>query len=294
MDIPKRNITNSLFRLSSCRTFFEEWEYEPQAQLEYENAVNAINEGLIISYPIDNVANYLSKIYRLLPADYFDSVFDNSYLKLYNSKYRGVIGITGYKNNQEQIYVIVLESMKNTVYNAIQNKLNLIGYIYAGSKEISNQQNDTTLDWIILFFEKRFNEKYKIDISKKKYLYHITSKENYDKIKIRGLRTVSNNTNRFSHDERIYFKTIAYSRSDFEYYSGIFADRNNLDKNKSFAKEYVLLRILTDKLSNIDFYYDPRMEFAVYTFENIPANFIEAIDKCIVIYNGKTKQITVK
>ena len=53
MDILKRNIINSSFRLNSCRTFFEEWEYEPQAQVEYENA------SQIFKNPKDKYTKYL-------------------------------------------------------------------------------------------------------------------------------------------------------------------------------------------------------------------------------------------
>lgn len=295
MTIPKRS-PGKLIRGHNCYYFRGNLFPYPRWINEYENNVISLNEGLQISYPIENIAYYLCTKYRFIFGEDFENKLNSSYVKLFNSEYSGIVDIVKAANNQSFLVITVLFNAIDTAKNILKEKLQLIGYEFIREEDLPENQNDSTLRWKILFYEKKYNERYKPDFNKIHYLYHITTEDNYiNSIQYRGLRTKTIKNNSFEQvKQRIYFKIYPYTDYDFKTFSETFAKRSLKDEDKSFTKKYVLLKISSEKLNNDIFYYDPRMDYAIYTFENIPAEFIQCINTCTVVYNADTRQFTVK
>lgn len=293
MDIARRNIERPTYRANTCFNIIEHIFPNATYKAEFNDAVIRLNEGLQISYPIEKLAKYFANLYNLMPAGEFELQYNNSYVKLYNSKYTGIVGMYSFVNKQDFLYITVLSDIADAVNAKIRNKLNLIGYDYSFKEKIDDDVNDSTLEWVSLYYEKKYNGRYIPDFEKIKYLYHITIEENYDRIKIRGLCSRSEINSRFdTNKERIYFKIYPYTHYDFKDFAKTLFERKILNRTNKDRQKYVLLQVTTNRLNNIDFYYDPRMEFAIYTFEDIPPDFIKCIDICTVIYNRQSGQLT--
>lgn len=293
MNIVRRNIERPTYRANACYHIIEHIFPDARYKTEFDDAVVRLNEGLQISYPIEKLEAYFEHMYNLMPADMFEMQYDNSYVKLYNSRYTGIVGIQSFVNRQDFLYVTVLSDMVNAVKAKIGSKLKLIGYDYSFEMKIDDSENDSTLEWINLYYEKKYNGRYIPDFEKIKYLYHITTEENYNRIQVRGLCSRSESNGIFSpNKERIYFKIYPYTHYDFKEFAKAQFERKLLNKTNNNRLRYVLLQITTERLKNIDFYYDPRMEYAVYTFEDIPPDFIKCIDICTVTYNRQSGQLT--
>lgn len=100
---------------------------------------------------------------------------------------------------------------------------------------------------------------------KEEYLYHTTDKKNLDKIMKFGLAPKSKNTRSF-YPERIFLSpNLTYNKSI----------QNQLGTDK--PGEYVDLKIRN--FSNLKLYKDVRFKGGFYTYNNIPPNYIEVINK---------------
>ena len=213
-------------------------------------------EGLISSYPIEKVLKHIKNYLN----------FTDSYTDFTNTTniYNGFICTTHGDNNESLIEVIYQKGPGNTT--KINDVFKLCGYycideiIYEGG-----------------FIHQTYAKKHQDVITKGvmegfPYLYHITLSKHITKIKQQGL-TPRNRHKKTNNPERIYFLL-----------------NNNVEDNKAYAmslfpknnewKNAVLITIKTKGLIN-KFYYDPYMENAVYTTENIPKQNIVEFKKIL-------------
>ena len=111
MDIARRNIERPTYRANACFNIIEHIFPNATYKTEFDDAVIRLNEGLQISYPIEKLAKYFANLYNLMPADEFELQYNNSYVKLYNSKYTGIVGMHSFVNKQDFLYITVLSEI---------------------------------------------------------------------------------------------------------------------------------------------------------------------------------------
>ena len=208
-----------------------------------------VKEGLISTYDINHTVHSIAELFNL----------QNN--KLDNSKnFDGRIWIiNGDKND---IIKIELHDLSNI--NNINFYMKKYGYI-------CSEQNDN-----VFTYEKKFDTYIlakRLIFDGNQFLYHITTKNVIDKILKQGL-VPKNKVNGFLDDEeRNYFYLKQPTKDklkDFYFYK--------------FVKPVVSLKIDLSKINpSIKFYYDPRTEDALYTYEPIPYNAIEINEE----YDGK-------
>lgn len=136
--------------------------------------------------------------------------------------------------------------------------------------DIRNIKKEENKDWFNIIFEKIRGSVAKPKIT----LFHVTPIERLDKIRKVGLTPRTNNK-KSSHPERIYFST---SLSDARRIAPqLYAFENN---KENLSGTYVLLLVLLENLpSPIEFFNDPNFNRGVYTTDNIPAKYIRIIEE---------------
>lgn len=128
--------------------------------------------------------------------------------------------------------------------------------------------------WVMMF-EPRYSKKIK-DFEKRNngVAYHITTQENYEKIKKDGLKIKSAKYRYFP--RRIYL-ILPNVNSSKERNDIIINTINKLEKTTS----YVVLQISLHNLPNFTFYEDVMMatnkEHYIYTYQNIPTKYIKDV-----------------
>lgn len=141
-----------------------------------------------------------------------------------------------------------------------------------------------------LQFEKKYDNDETEDVLSEKYIYHYTSKSLVNKIKQTGLVPKMSSWVLFGGKGKDYTSKLYKNTSDSVNYGRIyfFKEGAMVNPEKYFAskttskegKEYVLLRITTEKLpEGIKFYDDPKQSGAVFTYDNIPPEAIEVIEQ---------------
>ena len=150
---------------------------------------------------------------------------------------------------------------------------------------ISNEQHPYTDDfksimrvddYMLINYLAKYD--YKVDISKYKYIYHLSPDVSIDKIKLIGL-TPKNKAKLSNNPERIYFLLPTDESSIISTVKSLHSNT----KIKDLINSWYLLRINIDKLpGHMQFYDDPMFSIgsgAVWTFQNIPPTCIEIIKK---------------
>lgn len=248
----------------------------PNTGLLYEFCINAdrIDEGLITSYPVDKVAKFLTNLYNFISYKEFKEKYKSSLSKFATKTTKhGIVSVYKNKNNQEIITFIVPDYHEQFTKELIETKLSLIGYIFVNSVFYRYEPiNDER--WVRLVYEKRYNEKIALDKNHYRYFYHICTQEQYNNIQKRGLKPKVSQMFGINHDERLYFSTMNDMSSIYS-----IAQNIAINKRKPIGTTYIMLQIDLSRCSNVDFYYDPRMDNAIYTYEPIPKDAISVVDK---------------
>ena len=223
----------------------------------FDNIVeHYLNEGLITSYNINKLQNYLFKKYN-------DNIYINNpskeELKEHNYEYRA--------------YSFILNLITNINVDDFRNKLkkdlNLFGYYI--NKHIKQK------DYITYQIEPRYpiqiNDVLKND--KIKYLYHISPTSNLKRIQKIGLAPRGTETDFYHPDDRIYLVNTSHDK--------LHDLLINLAKNKHLnSKDFTVFKIpYSDKYK---YYLDDMATFktynmiAVFVLQNIPPNELKIID----------------
>lgn len=208
-----------------------------------------ITEGLIKSYDIDRVINFLSSAFG------FKNLVTNevTFYDIRGEESPNTINKETKENGTESIVIRLNDRFD--IRPEVEQYLKKYGWILA--------REDTYSDGKYFTYEKKFNEYfYNIQLKRvKDCLYHVTDTSKLDIIKKRGLRAFEQtNPNGYMHDERVY----------------LFYNKPDTNRIKITARESpVILKIDLNKLPDtIKFYFDPRVDMAFYTFENIPPDAI--------------------
>ena len=199
------------------------------------NEEKRIIEGLIRTYPIDKVCEYIY--------DHFSE--HNPDIKVYREG--NDYGIRIRVQNDKHL----IKDMKNVLEN-------LCGYFLALSY--------VTNDIITLQFEPKFQEVKNDEISKFRYLVHLTPLNKIDKIKEHGIVPKASNES-FDYPERVY---LFGANSDERTFLRIAASVISFKNNEINNYKYALILIDTEKLSGIRFYKDMNAFNGFWTYDNIP------------------------
>ena len=201
---------------------------------------NVLMEGYFMTYPMDKVKKYLEKRYG-----------DGAEVDIV-------------KGDNNELVFLIRTADSDFNQEIIDKDLSLCGY-YPSFVEKKSGIRD-------IQYEPRHQKPVNKIVYNKKYLYHLTTKSHLPKIMEIGLCPKTNNK-KFKYPDRIYFflqkpsiKEINDIIEQFEPYE------------KNINDKHVLLQIDVKDL-NIDFFFDPNAEKAVYTKDNIPSNNIQVIEE---------------
>ena len=166
---------------------------------------------------------------------------------------------TIYKIN-DNVIKIKLQNNNLKVKDKLDYYFKKYGYIIS---RIDNDYDNITS----YYYEKKYPEEINLFQILQTYncLYHVTEEKNLNNILKKGLKTKSNKiSSGYMHDERIYFFL------------------NYPTKELIASLALVNPKILKIDLSNLPltytFYFDPRLNNAVFSYEQIPPEVIKIID----------------
>lgn len=227
---------------------------------EYEDNVKKIQEGLIKTYPCHSVINSsrvlfdgsnIDKEFECLTNGLIvlrlKTIFNEEFLKSL-MKY---LNLCGYYISRYNI------TIKRKGLYRFDESFNYVKFI----SELDKIKDDfIRIDFVC---EPKFDETiHKLPSE----LYHVTTLENYEKIKKIGLKPTSKSD---VYPDRVYFCTnIKSAESLITQYNTV-----------KFNKNFVILKITTNGLNLKDFMYDPNFNElnGIYTYQNIPPSRIELI-----------------
>ena len=208
-----------------------------------------IEEGLIKSYDIDAVIDFLSKFFHL-KKDRQDGL---SLVKIAGKEevFNGEINKRNGENGTETIVVKLYD-------DSILPKLNYYFKKYGWF--------NSRIDENEYIYEKKFDEVIKVFqlLEYTDKLYHITRKENESNILKKGLRVkTATNPNGYMNGERTY----------------LFLNKPDDSEIQMFGSGSIVIEVDITKLpGTYEFYFDPRMKNALYCYENIPQQAIKVIN----------------
>lgn len=213
-----------------------------------------INEGLIQSYDIDTVISVIKSCCNLKRNEDTISIENNI---LDNNSYNGTIK----KLNNDTITINLKDE---TSYLKLKEKLS---YYFKKYGYINSRIDDELDGSKTFFYEKKYPEEMNMFqlIQQYECLYHVTSKKNINNILKKGIKAKSADIPYgYMHDERIY----------------LFLKYPTEDNIKAVSViNPVVIKINLEKLPlNYTFYHDPRLNNAVFSYEQIPPEAIEIIN----------------
>lgn len=230
-----------------------------------------IKEGLIKSYPIENVVHAISEMFNLL--NYENKTDKNKelyYLDCGESKYSGIIGLSEFSQNKTKRIEIIVR--KNDFNQADFDRYFLkYGWFCSFSNKMEFYKN-----LIVFIYEKKFDIDVTDAVLEKKYIYHICPNIYLNKINLKGLVPKFSSWNIYYNPERIYFFVDEVSHEQFLKTVGNFNKGKNV---YNLNDGWSLLKVDVSSLTNSpSFYLDPRMKNGVYTMDSISPENIEIID----------------
>lgn len=225
-------------------------------------SADSLNEGLITSYPIEQVAAIISKRYNLLLKVSDRYVSSDEIDKLYKDGYNGIFNLMSIKTSYatlQFIDLILYREYENLITN-IKKDMEACGYILA--KDDNGEGGR--------FAEYRFERKFDLDatefVHKKGFLYHMCSFESYPRIQKQGLTPRSSQFAGLKNPERVYAFFVRPDDDDFEYWANDFREHKH-----QYITGFILFKINVEELpKDQKFYFDPRMEHVVYSTQGIP------------------------
>lgn len=213
-----------------------------------------LKEGLICTYPIDDVIKALARIFdlKIIDKNGLHDAFYQIKSGMMETDCNGFIC----KNalNSEVLTFVVGNGMHNK--DILDGYLNKYGYFLCN--EVSWGDG-----WARLQYEKKFDTNITDLVKRNRYIYHICPDYLRDKITRQGITPHKSKFNGFRNDYRCYFFI-----KDFSF-------QNDIETNA-----YLLITIDTRKIEqDIKFYVDPRMDNGTYTLQGIGPNAIVDIEE---------------
>jgi len=210
---------------------------------------SSLFEAYFATYPIDTVIKYLKKRYK------------NSFDIWKNEE----------SNGEDVLYIRIPDDDENQ--KLIDEDMSLCGYY----PSYTDKKEDNTR---IITYEKRHQKTINNIVQEKGTIYHFTRRDKLKKIEKIGLCPKTNNK-MFNYPERIYFFLEAPSYEDSRFFIKQLARYT-----EDHSLDYVLLEVDIEDF-DIDFFYDPNLQDAVYTKENIPPERISIFYDKIHIWNNE-------
>ena len=230
-----------------------------------------IEEGLIKTYPIENVVHAISEMFNMY--NYKDKTEKNKELYLLDcgeSEYSGVIGRSEFSQNKtERIEIIVRRNDFNQ--SDFDRYFLKYGWFCSFSNKLEFYRN-----LVCFVYEKKFDVNVTSAVLERKYIYHICPNIYLNRINLKGLVPKFSSWNIYYNPERVYFFMDELSHEQF-----LKTIRNfNRGKNVYNSNDgWSLLRIDVQSLTiSPSFYLDPRMRNGIYTMDTISPENIEIID----------------
>ena len=213
-----------------------------------------INEGLISSYDAYKVVGFISKAFGL--ENLSDNTISLSKIKYPDQKLSDTIKVGAGENGCEVIRLCL--------DNTFQYKDKIDFYMNKYGWFLSRIDDDETGQ--SLTYEKKFDT-YCLCFQLRRYtnyLYRVVSEKRLDTVLRKGFKPKSKNSpDGYMNSERVYLYL------------------NEPDSNEkliSFTKDPVVLRVDLSKINDdTKFYFDPRVNNALYTYEPIPSTAIELL-----------------
>lgn len=236
-----------------------------------QNKPYVMEEGLIKTYPIENVIDSISGLFDLYAGD--DITERNKVLygldQNEDTEYNGTIEYTSAKNKTKRIEIKV----NNETYNQADFDKYFLkyGWFCGYSDNLFGYSN------IVRFvYEKKFDIDVTDSIKEREYIYHICPNIYLSRINQRGLVPRFSSWNVFKNPERLYFFIDELSHDDFVKWVKHFKEGKKIYSGNG---GWSLLKVDVSKLTNgPTFYFDPRMKNGIYTMDSISPENIEIID----------------
>ena len=225
--------------------------------MENRKAPVLITEGLIESYDIDRVINLFKSLFDLKENeedDFLSNLFKQNGKEI-KHEYNGKIS----KKNNNTIKITLPNKNLNLKDN-LDYYFKKYGYI---NSRVDNNSDNTTS----YYYEKKYPEEINLFQILQQYdcLYHVTEEKNINNILKKGLKTKSNKiSSGYMHDERNYF---FLNYPDKEIVACL-----------AIAKPKILKIDLNKLPLTYTFYFDQRLNNAVFSYEQIPPEVIEIIN----------------
>lgn len=238
-----------------------------QPDTYFENLVDIcpllIKEGLITSYPIKSVIESIADRNSLVINGVPGWRGRVQLIKLRDGydKPNGTIGVE--KINNEDYVIAVTLPKENSVFDNINSHMLKYGWFNSRSDE-----NDDSIKYI---FEKKFGDRFTVRQLKKmtNKIYHITSSRLKKKIAQQGLIPKQSKTPGFNNEPRIYFRPDLPSKDMVD----------NFNRVKFGNEPAVVVEVDLNKLKNdTAFFFDPRWQNSIFTFEPIPYSAVRIMD----------------
>lgn len=211
-----------------------------------------IKEGLIKSYPVSAVAKAISDIFTL---DFEGNVSLGA--KMREKPVNGRIWITTENGDDEVIFV----ELNNT---GILDDMNHY-FLKYGWFDYRSDDN-------IYRYERKFGDRFSVRQLRNvtSEIYHITTIDLKKKIEREGLVPKESKTPGFNNEDRLYFMLEKPTPDDISAFSSM----------KQFDKPCIVVGVDLGKLpSGQSFFFDPRWQNSIFTFEPIPKNAIRILDE---------------
>lgn len=210
-----------------------------------------IKEGLIKSYPVSAVARAISQLFTL---EFEGKISLGARIREKSSN--GRIWVSTENGNDEVIYVEVdnpeiIENMDN----------HFLKYGWFNYRTDGNVRR----------YERKFGDRFSVRQLRNvtDEIYHITTVDLRKKIEREGLIPKASKTLGFTNDERIYFSLEKPTPSDISAFKSM----------KSLDKPCIVVGVSLEKLpTGQSFFFDPRWQNSIFTFEPIPMGAVRIID----------------
>lgn len=236
--------------------------------LSTEENESAVNEGLIMSYPIYKVASIVSKKYGLLTEEENRYLTNGRIKEIFDLGYKGIFNIHDITTSYAklQFVEIILPKKHISLIEGIKEDMAKCGYIF-----VMGEDNTQYYDYAEYRFERKFDIDATEFVHEKKYLYHMCSFESYPRIMKQGLTPRESQFEGVKNPSRVYAFFERPSNSDFKYWANDFKTH----KEQKITGFY-MFRIDISKLpKDQKFYFDPRMEHVVYTTQGISPSVLQ-------------------
>ena len=228
--------------------------------LQYGLCETKLYEGLIMSYPIDKVIEYIK--------DYF---------KLGDDIYKLECA-----NEQEQIAVEVRNVGNNL--HLIERAMDVCGYFLGFKKRIYKGDG---VEWVYLQFEPKFQKDESVLIRQTEtHLYHLTPKFYGEKILKTGFAPYHRNA-LFEYPGRIYMLKGSTPKQDILW---LCTALKNMNKSKGCTERYMIFDVDINNIpQTCKMYTDPNHEHGVFLSENLHPSVITRVGD--IMLDGSTPVI---